>query len=165
MKKYTVLCAGMCVVLAFTSCKSKEQMYRKAYEKAIAQDQSTTNNQNTAEENVAVVAPVVEKPANETVVVDNGDNEKVRQENLSLIDGAGLKNFSVVVGSFMSRANAEGLQGTLKSKGYSAQVAYNASNNMYRVIASTFDVKTDAIRSRNQLRAQYPDAWLLFNQK
>ena len=51
----------------------------------------------------------------------------------------------------------------LKSRGYDAQVAYNSSNQMYRVVASTFDVKTDAVRSRNELRAQYPDAWLLFN--
>ena len=109
------------------------------------------------------MAPVVEKPATETVVVDNADNVPVRQENLSVVSGNGLRNFSVVVGSFSVRANAEGLQSTLKSRGYDAQVAYNSSNQMYRVVASTFDVKTDAVRSRNELRAQYPDAWLLFN--
>ena len=82
-----------------------------------------------------------------------------------LISGSGLKNFSVVVGAFSVQANAEGLQSTLKSRGYDAQIAYNSSNQMYRVIASTFDLKTDAVRSRNELRSEYPDAWLLFNQK
>lgn len=164
MKKYMVLCAGLSIALAFTSCKSSDSVYRKAYEKAKAQEQNTTN-QNTGDENVAVVTPVVEKPANETVVVDNADNVPVRQESLSVVNGAGLKNFSVVVGSFSVRANAEGLMNTLKNKGYAAQVAYNSGNSMYRVVASTFDVKTDAVRSRNELRAQYPDAWLLFNQK
>ena len=40
MKKYMVLCAGLCVALAFTSCKSSESAYRKAYEKAQAQEQT-----------------------------------------------------------------------------------------------------------------------------
>lgn len=160
-----VLCASLCVALAFTGCKSSDSVYRKAYEKAKAQEQSATDNQNSSDENVAVVTPVVEKPATETVVVDNADNVPVRQENLSVVNGDGLKNFSVVVGSFSVRANAEGLQSTLNSRGYAAQVAFNAGNNMYRVVASTFDSKTDAVKSRNELRAQYPDAWLLSNQK
>lgn len=164
MKKYMVLCAGLCVAMAFTSCKSSESVYRKAYEKAKAQEQNSSD-QNSGTENVAVVTPVVEKPATETVVVDNADNVPVRQESLSVVSGSGLKSFSVVVGSFSVRANAEGLQSTLKSRGYDAQIALNSGNSMYRVVASTFDVKTDAVRSRNELRAQYPDAWLLFNQK
>ena len=163
MKKYMVLCAGLCAAVAFTSCKSsKETAYRKMYEKAQLQDQNGAE-QNQGNEEIAVVAPVVEKPATATDVVDNADNVPVRLENLSVVSGNGLRNFSVVVGSFSVRANAEGLQSTLKSRGYDAQVAYNSSNQMYRVVASTFDVKTDAVRSRNELRAQYPDAWLLFN--
>lgn len=164
MKKYMVLCAGLCVAFAFTGCKSSESAYRKMYEKAQAQDKQTGEIEQSTEE-ITVVAPVVERPATETVVVDNADNVPVRQENLSLVDGSGLKNFSVVVGSFSVKANADGLQGQLKNSGYDAQVAYNSSNQMYRVVASTFDVKTDAVRSRNELRAQYPDAWLLYNQQ
>lgn len=164
MKKYTVLCAGLCVALAFTGCKSSESAYRKAYEKAKAQEEQTAV-QNQGSEEIAVVTPVVEKPATETVVVDNVDNVPVRQESLSVVSGAGLKNFSVVVGSFSVQANAEGLQSTLKNRGYDAQIAYNSSNQMYRVVAGTFDIKTDAVRSRNELRSEYPDAWLLFNQK
>lgn len=162
MKKYMVLCAGICGALVFTSCKSSESAYRKMYEKAQAQEEKNTTNQGNEE--IAVVAPVVEKPANETVVVDNADNVPVRRESLSVVNGAGLKSFSVIVGSFSVKANAEGLQNTLKNKGYDAQVAFNSSNQMYRVVAATYDVKTDAVRSRNELRAQYPDAWLLFNQ-
>jgi len=164
MKKYMVLCAGLCVALAFTGCKSSESAYRKMYEKAQAQEgQAGATEQNTEE--IAIVAPVVERPATETVVVDNADNVPVRSESLSVVNGAGLKNFSVVVGSFSVKANAEGLQSQLKGRGFDAQVAYNSSNQMYRVVASTFDVKTDAVRSRNELRAQYPDAWLLYNKQ
>lgn len=165
MRKYMVACAGLCVALAFTGCKSSESAYRKVYEKAKAQEENRATDENQGNEEIAVVAPVVEKPATETVVVDNADNVPVRQENLSVVNGAGLKSFSVVVGSFSVQANAEGLQSTLRSQGYDAQVAYNSANQMYRVVAATFDTKVDAVNSRNELRSQYPDAWLLYNQK
>lgn len=165
MRKYMVACASLCVALAFTGCKSSESAYKKAYEKAKAQEENRATDQNQGNEEIAIVAPVVEKPATETVVVDNADNVPVRQESLSVVNGAGLKSFSVIVGSFSVQANAEGLQSTLKSQGYDAQVAYNSGNQMYRVVAATFDTKPDAVRSRNELRSQYPDAWLLYNQK
>ena len=165
MRKYMVACAGLCVALAFTGCKSSESAYRKAYEKAKAQEENRATDENQGNEEIAVVAPVVEKPATETVVVDNADNVPVRQENMSVVNGAGLKSFSVIVGSFSVQANAEGLQSTLRSQGYDAQVAYNSANQMYRVVAATFDTKVDAVNSRNELRSQYPDAWLLYNQK
>ena len=108
MKKYMVLCAGLAVAFAFTSCKSSESAYRKAYEKAKAQETNTTVV--TPGTETTVVAPVVTRPPTETVVVDNVDNAVVRPENVQLINGSGLRNFSVVVGSFGVRANAEGLQ-------------------------------------------------------
>lgn len=164
MKKYMVLCAGLCVVFAFTSCKSNESAYRKMYEKAQAQEQSQAQNEQY-DNNTPVVTPIVEKPSNDTKVVDNYDNVSVREEKLTVVDGSGLKDFSVVVGSFSVKVNAEGLTQQLRSAGYSAQIAYNSQRNMYRVIASTFDNKGDAVRSRNDFRATYPDAWLLYNQK
>ena len=147
MKKMMVLGAAMCVALSFTGCKSSESAYKKAYEKAKA----------------PVVAPVetVQQPVNQAPVVDNYDNEPVRRENVSVVNGAGLKAYSVVVGSFGVKANAEGLQQRLQNAGYSAQVAFNSGNNMYRVVAATFDSKASAVQSRNQLRATYADAWLL----
>ena len=165
MRKYVVAVAGLCIALAFTGCKSSESAYKKAYEKAKAQEENRATDQNQGNEEIAVVAPVVEKPATETVVVDNADNVPVRQETLSVVNGTGLKSFSVVVGSFSVQANAEGLQSTLKSQGYDAQVAYNSANQMYRVVAATFGSKPEAVSSRNDLRSQYPDAWLLYNQR
>jgi cell division protein FtsN len=162
MKKYTVFCAGLCAAMMMTSCKSSESAYKKAYEKAQAQaaQQVEAPVQQVAE--TPVVTPVVTKPANQTQVVDNMDNVTVRQERVSVVNGAGLKNYSVVVGSFSVIANAEGLQQRLKNAGYSAQIVKNDDRNMYRVIASTFDSKADAVQSRDQLRATYQDAWLLF---
>ena len=161
MKKYMILCAGLCAAMAFTSCKSSESAYKKAYEKAKAQEAAAVETNTEAN----VVAPVEEKPIDEVRVVDNADNVQVRQEQVSLIDGSGLKNFSVVVGSFSLRANADGLQQRLKEAGYDAQIVKNTDCNMFRVVASTFADKASAAQSRNELRAKYPDAWLLFNAK
>ena len=163
MKKFMVLGAAMCVAMAFTGCKSSESAYTKAYEKAKAQDHQAAadNDDNAAQQESPVVAPVETQPVTQTPVVDNYDNEPVRRENVSVVNGAGLKAYGVVVGSFSIKANAEGLQQRLRSAGYDAQVAYNAGNNMYRVVASTYDSKASAVQSRNQLRATYADAWLL----
>ena len=161
MKKYMILCAGLCAAMAFTSCKSSESAYKKAYEKAKAQEAAAVETNTEAN----VVAPVEEKPIDEVRVVDNADNVQVRQEQVSLIDGSGLKNFSVVVGSFSLRANADGLQQRLKEEGYDAQVVKNTDGKKFRVVATTFEDKASATQSRNELRAKYPDAWLLFNAK
>ena len=175
MKKYTLICAAVCAAMAFTSCKSSESAYKQAYLKAKQQEelqqrqqaeqqaaeQQAADEQRTA---AAVVTPLQEKAADNTQVMDNGDNVQVRQETVSVVNGEGLGNFSVVVGSFSLKANAEGLQQTLKQQGYNAQVVVN--NNvepaMYRVVATTFATKAEAAASRTSLQGQYPGAWLLY---
>ena len=146
MKKNILFCAGLCAVLAFSSCKSSESAYKKAYEKAKAQEQAQNNS--SYNNDTPVVTPVVDQPATQTTVVENNDNVPVRTERVTVVNGAGLKSFSVVV----------------RSSGYDAQLGFNQDRNMYRVISSTFDNKADAVRSRDQFRATYPDAWLLFKQ-
>ena len=161
MKKSLVLCAGICVAFAFTSCKSSESAYKKAYEKAKAQEQVQASEE--AQTAAPVVTPLEQKPATQTTVMDNADNAVVRQESVTVVSGPALKNFGVVVGSFSLKANAEGLQNTLKGAGYDPSIVYNSERNMYRVVANSFDAKTDAVKGRNTLRAMYSDAWLLFN--
>ena len=166
MKKYTLLSAAICAAMVFTSCKSSESAYKQAYLKAKQQEemQQQQQQQAPAAQETTVVTPMVERPVNNTQVVDNADNIAVRQEQVTVVSGAGLKNFSVVVGSFSLKANAEGLQQTLRSEGYDAQIVMN--NNvtpaMYRVVATTFDSKVDAAASRNGLQNKYPGAWLLY---
>ncbi len=166
MKKYVLVCAALCAAISFTSCgSSKESAYRKAYEKAKAQEAVQAQAQQQApveqtQQQAPVVTPLETAPA-QTVVTDNSDNVPVRTENLTVVSGAGLKAYSVVVGSYGIKANAEAEVAKLNRAGYSAQLAYNADRKMYRVIASTFDAKANAVESRTSLRATYPDAWLL----
>ncbi|MFC2475365.1 MAG: SPOR domain-containing protein, partial [Prevotella sp.] len=113
----------------------------------------------------ASVTPLVTKPADQTTVV-KADDTPVRQESVTLIDGAGLQQYSVVVGSFGLKTNATGFQSTLKQAGYDAQVVYNATVNMYRVICGTYADKSSAVQSRNAIRGskfnKTGDAWLLY---
>ena len=84
MKKTIILCAGLCLAMAFASCGgSKESAYKKAYEKAKAQEAQQT----TPVEEAPVVTPLVEKPATQTTVVDNSDNVGVKSEAVTVVEG------------------------------------------------------------------------------
>ena len=164
MKKLAVLGMGLCVALAFTSCKSSESAYKKAYEKAKQQELAETP---AAEEAEAVAAPVVAAPvaAAQAAPVEVGT---IREERVQLVSGAGLKAFSVVCGSFGVKANADGLKSKLDADGYNAKVVYTADKNMYRVIVASYDDRVQAAQARDNFKAKYasnPDfqkAWLLY---
>lgn len=121
--------------------------------------------QTPIQEEAPVVTPLTQQPATDPQVT-HVENAVVRTEDVTVISGAGLQAYSVVVGSFGLKANAEGLQGTLRQGGYDAQVAYNSNLNMYRVIATTSADKAQAVQSRDAIRgSQYNpkgDAWLLY---
>ncbi|WP_262988470.1 hypothetical protein, partial [Enterococcus faecium] len=79
---------------------------RKAFEKAQAQEAQQAQQAPVTTE--PVVTPLETAPATQTTVTDV-DNAVVRQESVSMVAGSGLQDFSVVVGSFGVKANAEGL--------------------------------------------------------
>ena len=163
MKKLVVLGMSLCIALAFTSCKSSESAYKKAYEKAKQQE--------LAEAPVAAeapaAAPVVAAPvaAAPTTPVAVGT---VREERVQLVSGEGLKAYSVVCGSFGVKANADGLKARLDDAGYNAKVVYNAEKNMYRVVVASYDDRVQAAQARDNFKAKYSNnpefqkSWLLY---
>ena len=168
MKKFVVLGLGLCMALAFSSCKSSESAYKKAYEKAKQQELAESA---VAEEAPAatpvVVAPVTTAPAAAAPVAVG----TVREEKVQLVSGDGLKAYSVVCGSFGVKANADGLKAKLDAEGYSAKVVFNAERNMYRVVAASYDDRMQAAQARDDFKAKHPNnadfqkAWLLYNVK
>ncbi len=159
MKKTILMGAALIAAVAMTSCKGNESAYRKAYEKAQEQATVQTPAQTTAP---VATTPVTTTPVATTPATPVDNNVSVRTENVSLVNGTGLKAYSVVVGSFGVQANAEALQKILKSEGNDAQIVKSPSN-MYRVIFSTHDDKASAAESRNKVRARFADSWLLYN--
>lgn len=157
MKKIFLMAASACFVLAFTSCKSSESAYKKAYEQAKQQELAT------AQEPVeTVTTPVVTTP------VQVAPEAGVRQEKVTLVSGSELRDYSVVCGSFGVKANADGLRDYLLGQGYTAIVAYNAGNGMYRVIVGTYNDRASAETARDSFKARFPnrsdfqESWLLY---
>ena len=161
MKKFAFLGLGLCIPFAFTSCKSSESAYKKAYEKAKQQElaQGTAVQQQTAPATVSASAETA-TPA---------PSADVRQEKVTIVAGNGaLQDYSVVCGSFGVKTNAENLKNFLDNEGYNAIIVYNADRNMYRVVSETFSNRDAAARARDAFKAKYPNrqdfqgSWLLY---
>ena len=151
MKKIGLLGMALCLVLAFgTSCKSKQSAYQAAYEQAKAREMEEPAYDD-------VFTPVT-KPITST---------DTRQERINPIAGenaAGIRLYSVVVGSFRNRTNAFSLKERMENEGYMPILAEN-EEGMLRVILTSHDNRSDAERSRDAVRSRYypnfQDAWLL----
>lgn len=165
MKKVVVMGMALCAALAFSSCKSNESAYKKAYEKAKQMELAEAQNaaETPAEAPAVEAAPVVETTPQPVVTT-----APVREEKVELVSGDGLKAYSVVCGSFGIKANADGLKSDMDNEGYNAKVVYNAEKNMYRVIVESYDTHEEASAARDAFKAKYPDrkdfqgAWLLY---
>lgn len=167
MKKNLVWALGLCAAIALTGCKSRESAYRQAYEQAMAQDKTQQSEQqvvtNPVEERPVTVTP---PPATTTVTEDHSDVREIKGD-MTVISGNPLKTYSVVVGSFLTQANAEGQKARLQGSGYDARVVktnetINGQTGWFRVIASSFDDKASAAQSRDALKGSYPGEWLLY---
>ena len=151
---------GLCIALTFTSCKSSESAYKKAYEKAKQQELAEA----PVAEEAPAAAPVVAAPVAAAPVAVG----TVREEKVQLVSGEGLRAYSVVCGSFGVKANADGLKAKLDADGYNAKVVYNAERNMYRVVVSSFDDRVQAAQARDNFKAKYSNnaefqkSWLLY---
>lgn len=173
MSKYYLMGAAL-IATTIISCKSSdESSYKKAYEKARAQELYAQDDSDPVE--VTNVAPAEETKSytsirqrraasttTTTTTKATNNNTNFRQERLTVVSGGTLKVYNVVAGSFKSQDNANKRCNELSAKGFSAKVAQNPDTGMYRVIASSHDTKEAAISSRDKLRSSYPDAWLLY---
>ncbi|MBR4127942.1 MAG: SPOR domain-containing protein [Bacteroidaceae bacterium] len=177
MKKFAIFAVAL-GAMAMTSCKAKEDMYRKMYEEAKSQETAVESTKAVVVAPVETTSTVVvptetvtqTTTATQTTTVTPVDLSGTRQiqGGVTVVSGEQLKEFSVVVGSFQTQANAEGLKMLLQSKGYSSRViktneTINGQTGWYRVIAASFSDKASAAQLRDQMIGDYPGAWLLYN--
>ena len=159
MKKILLMGAAVCAVFMMSSCKSKESAYKKAYEKAKAQQTETTTTTPVQQVTTqTTVTPVTTAP------VADYSNVAVRNESVAFVEGSPLKQYGVVVASVTIKSNGVALMQKLAGQGYNSCVAQAQVNGQtfYRVVACSFDTKADAAQKRAQLETQYPGAWLLY---
>lgn len=156
MKKSIVyfLIAG--TVLLLSACKTSQNAYKQAYEKAVSGD----------EPKAVVEEPVV---SNEAPKAEDVSNVSVREEKVSVVSGdQEIKAYGIVCGSFSLKANADDLRQRLVNDGYKAVVVVNEAGKTYRVVCASFDTKEEAVAERNSFKAKYPDnqdfqsAWILY---
>ncbi|MDO4715235.1 MAG: SPOR domain-containing protein [Bacteroidales bacterium] len=178
MKKIFGMVAVATLILSATSCKSSsESAYKKAYEKAQAAKQAANQSAASAHQ-VAIDAAQTAQTATQqayqtpvtiqqpTTTTTSTDVRRING-NITVLGGGQIQAYSVVVGSFTSEANAQGLLTTLKNTGYtSAQIiktdeTINGITGWYRVIATTHNTREAAATSRDGLRGKYTGAWLL----
>ena len=156
MKKIVyLLIAG--TVLSFSACKSSQNAYKEAYEKAISGDEDKA---------------VIEEPValqNEVATAEDVSNVSVREEKVSVVSGdQEIKAYGIVCGSFSLKTNADALRERLINDGYQAVVVVNEAGKTYRVVCASFDTKEEAVAERNKFKAKYPDnqdfqsAWILY---
>lgn len=174
MKKFILFALAISATAIMTSCKSQESAYRKAFLKAQANQAQTDNNTVVAitpqddDVSIAPVSPTtVTTPVHAAESVDMTDVRQI-SGGMQLVNGNALKTYSIVVGSFVSQANADGLCAQLRNAGSDARViktneTINGQTGWYRVIADSFDNKSQAINKRDVLRSKYAGAWLLYS--
>jgi cell division septation protein DedD len=150
--KSKIYLSGLVLVILFSlsACKAQESNYANVY--AAAKSKSTVEEERKEPAPVEKTKPTTPAP------------NTFQRERVTPVDGAGIKQYSVVIGSFVNRTNAESLRDRMKAKGYDTFLAKN-DKNMYRVIAATSDTKTDAIAIRDRIKERYDsefsDSWLL----
>ena len=153
-KVYLLWGLTLALLLSFNACKPKESAYKAAYEAAKAKE--------IQENQVTEITPV-SKPA-------TSSNAAVQQEKVTVLDGAVIQQYSVVVGSFMNRTNAVSLKDRMINQGYKAFLALNEERGMFRVIVATFNDRASAAAERDRFKNRYPDnpdfqeAWILDKQ-
>jgi cell division protein FtsN len=146
--KSKIFLLGLIVSLMFSleSCKTKESAYKAAYEAAKEREMQ----ENT--------------PAEITPVDKTSDQALIQKEKVTLVDGAGILQYSVVIGSFLNKTNAVSLKERMDKQGFKSSLAQN-EKGMYRVIVATYGEKSSAATERNRIKEKYypefQDAWLL----
>jgi len=156
-KIYLLGSLALALLLSFNSCKSnKESAYQAAYEAAKAREV----NNNQVEEVTPVTKPTYDVPSSST-------NATIQKEKVTVVDGSGIQQFSVVIGSFQNKTNAESLKERMANQGFKSLLAQN-DRGMFRVIVASFSDKASAVSERDRVKAKYypdfQDAWILDNQ-
>lgn len=115
--------------------------------------------------------PVKEVPVEapqEPVVEEQEKAIVTRTESFTVPEGQDTqvmnRNFHIVVGSFRNKSNADGLQATLRSEGYSPAIVVN-EQGMYRVLIVSCDNYQEARAQLGSIRSRFADAWVLVQRK
>lgn len=149
-----ILLAG--ALLGIASCKTSEENYRAAYEKAIAGRDSLTALDNT-------IYGAGRRNMGSRTAVAGADTAEVRTARVAVTDGGGgirewLHPYSVVVGQFKQLFNAHSMRERLADAGYPRAFVVETAEPYYYVILSSHDSQSEAIHALAAIPSDFPVA-------
>lgn len=133
---------ALIVAVMVFSCKTTEENYRVAYEKAVAGRDSLTALENTIygrhRRNTQYAAFEVD-----------GDTVEMLSARVSVTEGGGgirenLRQYSVVVGQFKQLVNAKSLRERLVDAGYPTAFVVQTAEPYYYIILNSYPSKAEA---------------------
>lgn len=160
MKRIAFFGMTLLAVLGLASCKTTQNSYKQAYEKAVQSESAQSTG-------TTVVAAPVQAEANTSA--SDVASVPVREEKVTVVTGdTPLKAYGIVCGSFTLKTNADALRQRMAGDGYPAVVVANETGRTYRVVVNSFDDKASAVAARDAFKKKYPDnsdfqsSWILY---
>lgn len=146
-----VCVASALPALALLSCKTTEENYRAAYEKAIEAQNDSTSLEST------IYGAQRRRVVEATVNTAEGSVE-VRRARVRVTDGTGspddLHQYNVVVGQFKQVFNAKSLRQRLVDKGFDKTFVVETSEPYYYIVVGSFDSAAEAQDAMNEFKTK-----------
>ncbi|MEG0795199.1 MAG: SPOR domain-containing protein [Odoribacter sp.] len=133
--------------LSLATCRSQDKMMEREGMKLYTRPVDVT----------------ITETSNDTLTVVN-ESHSVKQEKVTLVEGASLMRYCVIVGSFKYEQNAVKLKNQLQRDGFGNTSVMQNSEGMYRVSILCDEALPDALEDLKIIRERFPqyrDAWLL----
>lgn len=151
MKKIFVYVVALAsAIILMTACKTTEENYRKAYDKAVSQRDSDI----AFEE--SVYGSVRRQMRGSFVVVD-GDSVEVKTQHITVTEGqpaaTKIGAFNVVVGQFKQVFNARSLCKRLQANGLAGAFIVNTREPYYYVIGASAENAKDAVAEMQRIES------------
>lgn len=148
--------AALVAAGAFIACKTTEENYRKAYEKAVAARDEGTDIDSTVYGQVRRQADV------RTVDTPSGPVE-LRRQDVAVTEGQdfgqdALARYGVVAAQFKQKFNAESMRQRMVAAGFDSTLVVETAEPLYYVVVTSHPHIDQAIAALETLRASTPVA-------
>lgn len=158
--QHTITIAAAALAMLAAGCKTTEQNYRNAYQRAIEDKDGASPVDNT------IYAAIRNEALPSAAITADGDTLRFKYERIRVTDGQGepsqMHVYNVVAGQFKQSFNARALAGRLRDMGYDGTfIAQTAEPLYYVIIHSTNDAASarkalDALRANTDYRPLDP---------
>lgn len=142
----------LAVALLMGACKTTEENYRAAYDKAIASRESRDSIE-------ATIYGRNRLGMGTRIAVAGTDTAVVKQQRVRVTEGGGgvrewLRPYSVVAGQMKQLFNAKSLRERLTDAGFPRAMVVETSEPYYYIVVESFPTEAEAVKAAAALRAR-----------